>query len=625
MELIKASGLNYNNGSKDILNNANFRILEGEKYGLIGPNGVGKTTLIRILLGQTEKDSGGLNIRENLNIGYVPQNQETGPETTIGDFLLGPQKDARRQIADCEKLMASAGEDEMGRILARYQHLLEELDKKGGYSALETGENLLRRLGLENSLDQSLETLSGGERGMVFFARALLGNPDLLVLDEPGNHLDYLGLAWLEAFLASYPKAVLIVSHNRYLLDKTCGKLLAMNDATLFEFTGTYSNYRTCVLHKAVLARSEYEAGLRRITELEKRIKQLQSIAGSQYNPPAQVMRHLGSAKRKYAAEKEKLLDKPDIPTAIIELDIQGEGSKSAVALRIANYSLAFGNNVLLDKASMEVFCGERVALVGPNGSGKSSLLKAALEDCSWDGKDIKIGPSQKIGYLSQVPEFSSHAVTVEDEVRSWGPLTKEAAFALVNKMGFCYDDMDKRISVLSGGETNRLQLARFLYNQTNFLVLDEPTNHMDIQSREAIEEAVSAFEGTILVVSHDRFFLDNLVNRVVEINDKKLVSYQGNFSDYFKLRYPVLPRLSGDINRRGGERKRDQAKVSNAALDIEKRIHKAEKEKLELEKELEKCFRANDHIRGRKLAVELEKLGPLIEKYYSEWDRALD
>jgi ATP-binding cassette, subfamily F, member 3 len=622
MELVKAVKISLNNGTKDILIEGDFRLLEGEKYGLIGPNGVGKTTLIRMILGVIEPDKGSLALKKNLRTGYVPQQPDYDREESIEEFLLSGLAPVKEKMTRCETAMASPDPLIMEEALKGYPALCEEFEAAGGYDARERGINLIQRLGLDNPPDQKMGTLSGGERSMVFFARALLSHPELLILDEPGNHLDYLGLAWLEQFIAGYPGAVLIVSHNRYLLDKTCDHLLDMFAGKLTPFTGSYSSYRLEKYRSAIIQQSEYEADRKERDQLEKKIRQLQSIATSQYNPPATVMKQLGAAKSKLERLKAKGLERPQIEGQGIRVDFGEENTQSRIALQIKDFSLSYGDNILFEGAEMEIHSREKVALVGPNGSGKSSLLGALMREGDWDGDTLRIGPSQIIGYLSQVPSFSEGALTIREEVRSWGPISDEEAFKLTAPFSFAFEDMDKSLDVLSGGETNRLQLARLMYKKTNFLILDEPTNHMDIASREIIEEAVGQFAGTVLVVSHDRYFLDKLVDRVVEIREGRLFSFEGNFSEYFKSRYPVLPRLSGSIDTRGRERKEsNRASGPAGGIPLEMRIQECEDEKGKWEKVLKRALAANDQKEGRRAAVKLEQLNSRLDKFYAEWE----
>jgi len=627
MDLIKAVNLNLNNGSKDILTNACFRILEGHKYGLIGANGTGKTTLIRVILGKLEADRGSLILKKNLKTGYVPQQPEYDTDSGIEDFLLEDLSGIMEEMKSLETAMGrpenSDDHDNMEKLLALYQKSCDRFESAGGYEALERSETLIRKLGMDNPMDQKMGTLSGGERSLVFFAKALLVQPELLILDEPGNHLDYLGLAWLESFLAGYPGAVLIVSHNRYLLEKTCTTLLDLDDGKLTEFKGSYTAFKNEKYRSALVEQNAWEASRKIQESLEKRIKELQSIAMSQYNPPASVMSQLGAAKNKLAEEKLRQPEKPRLGEDTLKLDFGDEENRSRIALQVRNFSRSFGDKILFDRGKMDIRSREKVALVGANGCGKSTFLKAVINEGHWDNPDIRIGPSQIVGYLSQVPEFHREALTIEDEIRSWGALTKDGAFSIARNFSFTYQDMEKRLSVLPGGEVNRLQLARLMVHKTNFLILDEPTNHMDIQSRELIEQAVSRFHGTVLVVSHDRYFLDQLVDRVIEIDGGGFRSYEGNFSDYFKVRYPVLPRMKGGIADRGRERKKEISSENNGKVEnLERRIEEAEIEKVKLESELKQAFHDKDMKNGRKTSLLIEKLTRRLEKMYSDWEK---
>ncbi len=627
MELIKATNINFHTGTKDLFDNSNFRILEGHKYGLIGVNGCGKTTLIRLILKELEVDKGSLWIKDNLKIGYLPQKSHYKNDENIEEFMLNNLSKVMQEMKEFEERMATPevyGDALlMDKVLNSYQKVCEKFEKEGGYKAKERAETLIRRLGLDNELTQTMGTLSGGERSLVFFARAILNQPELLILDEPGNHLDYLGLAWLENFLMGYPGAVLIVSHNRYLLDKCCESLLDLDKGQITEHKGSYSNLRVTKFRSALVEMDAYNASKKRQEQLIKKIKDLQGIAQQQYNAPATVMSQLGAAQRKLEEEREQFPKPVKMDETVLNFDFGDELSKSKIALQVNDFSFGFGDKTLFEKASFNIYCREKVALVGPNGCGKSTFLKLLLKDGDWDTSNtLRIGPSQKIGYLSQVPSFNKDSVTIADEIRSWGALSYEGAYAIASHFSFSYTDLEKRLDVLSGGELNRLQLARLMYLKTNFLILDEPTNHMDIQSRELIESALEKFPGTILVVSHDRFFLDKFTERVIEIEDKQFNSFDGNFTSYFKAKYPILPRLSGKIERRGKER--NSLKSNNISIDIkniEKRIESLESEKLDLEKDLKKALDSNSKSNGQKIAIALEKLDSKLIKLYDKWE----
>ena len=622
MDLIKAENLNLHNGLKEILTDVRFRIMESNRYGLIGPNGSGKTTLLRLLTGEIQPDKGLLFTKPGLKWGYLPQQPEFLPEQTIKSFLLSDTAPIQNTLTSIEEEMGRKTGEQLEWLLSAYQQEMEKFEDLGGYEALQKGETLLRRLGMDNPLEQTMETLSGGERSLVFFARAILPDPELLILDEPGNHLDYLGLAWLETFLCAYRKAVLIVSHNRYLLDKTCPNIMELKNGTLSLYKGNYSDFRRNQMKVLLNQQAAWKAAQKEIEELTKRVKELQGIAQSQYNPPASVMNQLGSAERKLADLKEDYREKPGTAEVRLNIDFGKETSKSNIAVKVKDFNYNFGERLLFKNSTMNISCGERVALVGPNGCGKSTFLKTLLSEGSWNNSGIRIGPSQKIGYLSQQPEFSGQDITLGEEIRTWGALSIDGAFKIAGNFGFSWEDMNKPVNVLSGGETNRLQLARIMYEQSNFLILDEPTNHMDIHSREVIERALLEYPGTLLVVSHDRFFLDKLVSRVIEIRDNQFLSYTGNFTSYFKTRYPVLPRLSGAAASRGREKKASETLSGNRdSLKIEERIEEAEAEKLLLEEKIEKAIKENRHQDGRKLTLKLDKLSVRIERLYNQWE----
>ncbi len=639
MDLIKAENIKLNTGTKDILIKESFCILENRHYGLIGSNGTGKTTLLRLLLGELIPESGIIKKKKKLKISYVPQNPEYSAEDSVENYLLLETTLIQKKMRSLEEKMSRESKKEMNKLLFEYQSLSDKFEENGGYNALDRGQVFLGKLGFNNPLQQKLCSLSGGERSLVFFAKALINEPDLLILDEPGNHLDYLGLAWLEAFLANHAGTFLLVSHNRYLLDKSCTNIWNLAGGKLDTYTGNYSSYKTERIRVAIIEQSEYESAQKEAASLRKRENQLQSIARSQYNPPPRILAELAAVKRKLKQAEKKLTEKPNLGQQNIRVDFGDGKSKSRFAMKIKNLNIAFGDKLIFSDAGMEIFCREKVAILGPNGSGKTTLINTILKHGDWNDENIRIGPDQRIGYLSQVPSFHRDALTIEDEIRSWGALSISDAFDLVKSFGFKYWDMGKRLKVLSGGERNKLQFAHLIYKKINFLILDEPTNHMDINSREVIEEAVARFSGTVLVVSHDRYFMDGLVDRIIEIDNKKLVSFPGDFSCYFKKKYPVLPKLSGGIDKRRRESsfKKNTANLQKSdspgslckkdisinpgVLQKLKQIEEAESEKKILEDDLETAFRKNNHQIGRRISTKLEKLNKRIEKFYKEWE----
>ncbi len=623
MELISAQNLTYSNGSRTIIEAACFRVLAQKKYALIGPNGAGKTTLLRLLSGELEYDKGKILRKKNLRYSLVPQIMELpDSEITILDYMLAPLKPYQEALGLLEQQLAVAKACELETLLELYQQKQEAFEAMGGYTAAERATNLLESLGMENGMQQGAATLSGGEMSLLFFARALVAQPELLILDEPGNHLDYLGLAWLENYLRNFRGSVIIVSHNRYMVDAVCEEIWSIQNGSLTTFSGNYSSFRVNMLRDTLTQQSAYSRAMDELADLNRRIKQIQSVTTNSCNPPKTLLVELGALKAKSERIRKAMPEKPELNNGRINWALAQSDNRSNIALEVNGLSLGFGERLLVDKASFTVHCGEKVALVGVNGSGKSTLLKKIINEGSWESDSIRTGPSQKIGFVSQQLRFPEGVQTIEQEIRSWAPMSRDDAYAIASKFLFSYNDLDKRLDVLSGGEKNRIQLARVMHSKANFLILDEPTNHMDIPAREVMEEVLASFSGTILVVSHDRFFLDKIAQRVIEIDGQKLVSHEGNFSDFFSKRYSRLPKLSGSIQLRGKERSVGVPRKNTAELlRIEERIGQSEAKKESLSRQLETALNRGDHLAGKQTAAKLERLEREITKLYSEWE----
>jgi len=571
-----------------ILKDVSFQISSGQKLGLIGPNGSGKTTILRILLGQEPPSEGHALLAKDARVGYVPQYVQYDDNDMVLDVILAEH---RRLAA------ALRGQEE--RLAAQA---------------------MLDALGLGGKGEQKIGSLSGGEKNVLSLTQALLAEPDLLVLDEPANHLDYLGIAWLEDFLSRFKGAVLIVSHNRYLLDRVVDGILQLEDGRVSYYDGGYSTYRAARLRELLAQQSDYIANQKLLARLEERVKQFEVIART-HSDPAWGKR-LRAMRSRLEREKSQAVEKPTLGESSIQADFATEATKAKIALQIRGYSKAFGDLKLFGNADMDIDCGERVALVGPNGCGKTTLLRDIVEHGAWDSQMIRIGPSLSVGYCAQEQEVLRSDRTILEEIQTASPMSRRDAGVVLGKFLFGWDDLQKRVEELSGGERNRLQLARLMAMKPNFLILDEPTNHLDIQAREAVEEALEDFEGTILVVSHDRYFLDKIVSRVVEVRDRRLVSYPGNFTDFWYARRRSIPRAVGRIaTRRKHRERRKSQKTPEKALDrLEQRITEAEQKKLALEQRITEAFERRDHREGRRAAKQLERLQAQIDDLYEKW-----
>jgi ATP-binding cassette, subfamily F, member 3 len=609
-------------GTQDVLSRITFEINPGEKVGLIGANGAGKTTLVRILVGEEEPSEGSVSRPPGLRVGLVPQHVHVEASVTVEQFMLEALRDARVRLSAAEEALAAAPAQEARTALRAYQAARDAWDAIEGDELAHRADTLLARLGLPGAFERRVATLSGGERNVLSLARAVLHRPALLVLDEPGNHLDFDGLERLETFLAEYDGAVLVVSHNRWLLDRVVTRIAELQDTRLTSWDGTYSQYRMTRLRALVAQQADFVANQKRLAQLEELVRRFAQIARTSSSPA--WGRRLHARKTQLAKAREQAVEKPVLPTARISIAGNVEATRADIALQVKDYTRGWDERSLFRGASLTVTCGERVALIGPNGSGKTTFLRDLVETGSWESATLRIGPSLRVGYCAQHQEVFAPGRTIMEEFLSLGALNRREVFAAVARFLFTWEDLDKRISDLSGGERNRLQLARIILLKANFLVLDEPTNHMDIPSREAIEESLLDFPGTVLLVSHDRYLLEKVTTRIVTIEQEGFAPFAGSFAQYWAARSPgaeARPDAEADRGRvaigRHGAGQGTRAGRDTAAL--ERRITEQEAEKLRLEKLVSEAFAAGDHQRGKALATRLERTARLLADLYRQ------
>ncbi len=621
MLIASLQNVTAHHGAHAILRGVSFQVGSAQKLGLVGANGSGKTTILRVLLGRHAPTGGAASLASGISVGYVPQHVERDEDETVIGWLLTKQRLLAADLREQEERLARASGGEMDKAMRAYQQARDAFDRADGDGLPHRAESMLTALGLGETKEQKVASLSGGEKNVLSMAQALLAEPDLLVLDEPANHLDYLGVAWLEQFLSRFKGAVLIVSHNRHLLDRVAGGILSLEDGHVREYEGGYSTFRATALRNLMAQQSDYIANQKRLAQLEALVKRFEQIARSTTDPA--WGRRLRARRSQLAREKKQAVEEPTLEQSGIRADFTVESTHSKIALQIRGYRKAFGELTLFEDADLDIDSGEHVALVGPNGSGKTTLLRDIVEDGAWDSQVIRVGPSLTVGYASQEQEVLGTDRTVLDELRTVAPMSSDAAFAVLRRFLFGWDDLNKRVGELSGGERNRLQLARLMSMKPNFLILDEPTNHLDIPSREAVEEALEEFGGTILVVSHDRYFLDKFVTRVVEVRERQLVSYDGNFSDFMRERHESVSLVTGRVATRG--RTRARARVERAAhratlTSLEQQIREAEEQKLSLEQGVADAFNRRDHRAGRRANRQLERTRALLDDLYKKW-----
>ena len=526
-------------GAKHIFENLDWEIQHGQKIGLIGPNGAGKSSLFKLIMDEYSPELGGTVTRaRQIRTGYLPQHPELNLELTAFEAAHDGNPRVVEVKGELERVEASLGDPEiyederrLQNALDQQQHLLEEYQSYGGDSYAERVRDLLIGLGMaEGDLSKPLSVLSGGQKKLVGLARLLLVRPDVLLLDEPDNHLDLPGKNYLEKFIREYEGTVVIVSHDRYLLDAVVTHIADLEDGKLTVFEGDYSSY---VMDKeARIARQEqmFRAQQKDIVRLEAAIKRY-AIWGKVYDNEDFAAKAKSMQKR---LDKMDKIDKPVTKRRQMGLQLNGWRGSNKV-LELDGVSKSFGERRIFKKLNETVWHGERVGLIGPNGSGKSVFIRMLLMDEEPDQGEIKIGPSVSIGHYAQEHETLDFEQTLLDAVRYAGNMSESSATAFLLRYLFTYQQITQRIGDLSGGERSRLQLALLVLSGANFLLLDEPTNNLDIAAAEVLEQALEDFVGTVLVISHDRYFLDKTVQRLLAIEDGELVEYLGGYSDYLE------------------------------------------------------------------------------------------
>lgn len=526
-------------GAKRIFENLNWEIQHGQKIGLIGANGAGKSSLFKLIEGEHSPELGGSITRaKSVTTGYLPQHPELDSTLTAFDAALAGNPRVAEVHAELERVENSLGNPEiygderkLQRALELQHKLIEEYNDLGGDSYPERARGILTGLGLAQSeLTKPLAVLSGGQKKLVGLARLLLVRPDVLLLDEPDNHLDLPGKMFLEKLIREYEGTVVLISHDRYLLDASVTHIAELEDGKLTLFEGDYSSY---VSDKEMrLARQEemFRAQQHQIARLEAAIKRL-AIWGRVYDNEDLSRKSKAMQKR---LDKMEKVEKPITERRRMGLQLNGWRGSNKV-LELDGISKSFGEKRVLSDLNQTIWHGERVGLIGANGAGKSVLLRMILGQEQPDAGEIKIGPSISIGHYAQEHETLDFNQTVVDAVRYAGEMSESRATAFLLHYLFTYRQVSQKIGELSGGERSRLQLALVVLSGANFLLLDEPTNNLDIASAEVLEQALEDFEGTVLVISHDRYFLDRTVQRLLVIEDGQLVEYDGGYSDYLE------------------------------------------------------------------------------------------
>ena len=518
--------------TEKILEDVSLELKSGERVGLLGENGTGKTTIFKIIMGIETIDAGQVFIRKNIKIGILWQMPLDYGSLTVEAVLLNAFKDVesiKKKLKNIEKEMEDKGQlDDV--LLKKYGELQTKYEVLGGYDVEEKMSKICSGLGFsEELLKREYYKLSGGEKSRVELGKILLEEPEVLLLDEPTNHLDIETTEWLENYISNFKGGVLIISHDRYFLDKVVTKIFEIKNKKIEIYHGNYSDY---INEREI----RHENMLKMYNQQKRKIKQLEAAAkrfrewGSRADNEDMFVKAKAVERR---IEKMDKIDKPILDTKSISVDFKKEERSGKDVLRIKDYNLSIENKILVNNIELKIIYGERAVLLGGNGTGKSTLIKEIIKSNLNENDYIKVGSRVKIGYMEQDIKFSENKQSIIDTLRKSHPMPEGDARGYLAKFKFFSDDVFKNVDKLSGGEKVRLKLAILMKEDINFLILDEPTNHIDIKTREILEDALKEFRGSLLFISHDRFFINKLANKIIEIENKEIKIYKGNYQYY--------------------------------------------------------------------------------------------
>lgn len=641
MPILSVIQLGKSFGAERIFAGIHFQVEAQDRIGLVGPNGAGKSTLLNILAGREEPDEGSISIAHNVRVGYLTQITEFHAQNTLREEMLSVFTELHRyerELGELAREMSSSatqGDPVLHEeLLKKYDSLQARYEHAGGYTYENRVEQVLD--GLDFSREQQaapVMQLSGGQQTRAALGKLLLQEPDLLLLDEPTNHLDLATLEWLETYLNAWKGAMVIVAHDRYFLDKVVSRTIELNAGRIEEYPGNYTKYLSL-----------------REERMERRLREYESQQAYIEHTEEFIRRYKAGQRSREARGRQKLLDRMERverPREQPEMSFEFTPVTDSGLVVIAAQKLAVGYgqgvkqqiepNVLLHVPDLELLRGDRVGLIGPNGAGKTTLLRTLIGELLPVSGHVQIGHGVRIGYYSQTHAGLTMERTILDEIRQISVLSEEGARGFLGRFLFSKDDVFKPIGALSGGERSRVALAKLTLQGSNLMILDEPTNHLDLQSRQFLEEVLSEFEGTLLFVSHDRYFIDSLATKVWAIEDDILHSYLGNYTEYrtrkqqiatkaadakaasnvqASVKAPSSPRSTG---KKGGK-----AKVRTLE-DVERDVEKAETQLKGIEEALAKAALQADAAQLTQLSTEHEQAKAHVDELFIEWEQLAD
>ena len=637
--ILSCNNISKSFGTDVIIKSCSFNIEDHEKAAIVGINGAGKSTLLKIITGIEPADTGLVTLAKDKILGYLAQQQNLGSDNTIYDELLSVKQyilDMEKELRSIEKRMNTADGDELENLMKKYSDLNHRFEMENGYAYKSEITGVLKGLGFsEEDFTLNVNTLSGGQKTRVALGRLLLAKPDIILLDEPTNHLDMESIRWLENYLLNYNGAVLIVAHDRYFLDKIVSKIIELDNGVATVFSGNYTDYAA---KKAILRNMKLKEYLNQQREIKHQEDVITKL--KQFNREKSIKR---AESREKMLDKIEIVDKPQELNDKMNIKLEPNLVSGNDVLTISGLSKSFDDVTLFDNIDIEIKRGERVALIGNNGTGKTTILKLINGIIEPDSGSIYLGAKVNIGYYDQEHHVLDPDKTIFDEIRDAYPdLNNTQIRNTLAAFLFTNEDVFKYIRDLSGGEKGRVSLAKLMLSNANFLILDEPTNHLDIVSKEILENALNNYTGTVLFVSHDRYFINAAATRIIELSNKTVVNYIGNYDYYLEKRdilsaKPINTVSSADIEhaKKAADSKASwqEEKVKQAQLKkIKNELKRTEERIANIEERIDKLDNmyadpaiSSDTAKLMEIHTEKEELSKELDKLYDRWGELTD
>ena len=628
--ILSCNNISKSFGTDVIIKSCSFNIEDHEKAAIVGINGAGKSTLLKIITGIEPADTGLVTLAKDKTLGYLSQQQNLNSDNTIYDELLSVKHyilDMEAQLRRIENQMKSADDEALETLMKKYSDLNHEFELNNGYAYKSEITGVLKGLGFaEEDFTLNVNTLSGGQKTRVALGRLLLSKPDIILLDEPTNHLDMESISWLENYLLNYSGAVLIVAHDRYFLDKIVSKIIELDNGNATVFSGNYTDYAS---KKAILRNMQLKEYLNQQREIKHQEEVITKL--KQFNREKSIKR---AESREKMLNKMEFVDKPEILNDKMDIKLEPNVISGNDVLTVDNLTKGFDGTVLFDNICFQIKRGERVALIGSNGTGKTTILKLINGIIPADSGSIYLGAKVNIGYYDQEHHVLDPDKTIFDEIRDAYPdLNNTQIRNTLAAFLFTNEDVFKYIKDLSGGERGRVSLAKLMLSNANVLILDEPTNHLDITSKEILENALNSYTGTVLFVSHDRYFINSTATRIIELANKTVVNYIGNY-DYYLEKKDILgakpitnntsKSSSSAISKLNWQEEKvkqaQQKKIKNEIKRTEERMALIEAEIEELDNMYADPAISSDTAKLMEIHTRKEALSKELDELYDKW-----